>query len=236
MVTNAVILPGDEIYNSYDSSLSNVHLMIQYGFFLEGNSNDVIQWELDEVDQVLNTALEDDEDYLRKKLWSMYANHPFANDANDKALSHLIYTPNQGAQLPEDETTTETPFGRVRTARPATPPRYNIDPRTLLLVNAEGQISQQLWLYLLLLRLPRRRIGSLLEDSEPMVLVYFRNALRVDSDELRAALGLVGRDVQNICGGKIEEMGSGKGGISVPQLGEMLEVCVLWFLVPALRR
>ncbi|KAG8887274.1 hypothetical protein FRB99_004294, partial [Tulasnella sp. 403] len=46
MVTNSDVFPGDEVFNSYDSSLSNAQLLCQYGFLLEGNSNDIITWSL----------------------------------------------------------------------------------------------------------------------------------------------------------------------------------------------
>jgi len=53
MVTNASINPGDEVFNSYDACLPNSKLLCHYGFLLEGNSNDVVNCPLTEVDSIL---------------------------------------------------------------------------------------------------------------------------------------------------------------------------------------
>ncbi|KAG8877300.1 hypothetical protein FRB98_006774 [Tulasnella sp. 332] len=49
MVTNAPIKFGDEVFNCYDSGLPNAQLLCHYGFLLEGNSNDLVTWSLDEI-------------------------------------------------------------------------------------------------------------------------------------------------------------------------------------------
>ncbi|KAG9013269.1 hypothetical protein FRB95_009823 [Tulasnella sp. JGI-2019a] len=54
MVTNTPIEPGNEVFNSYDANLSNAQLLCHYGFLLEGNSNDIVTWSMDEIVQVLN--------------------------------------------------------------------------------------------------------------------------------------------------------------------------------------
>jgi hypothetical protein len=48
MVTNAVILPGTEVFNTYGNSLSNAQLLARYGFMLpEGNEgNDGVRWRI----------------------------------------------------------------------------------------------------------------------------------------------------------------------------------------------
>jgi len=42
MVSNAEILPGEEVFNTYGERLSNAELLMQYGFILDPNDNDVV--------------------------------------------------------------------------------------------------------------------------------------------------------------------------------------------------
>lgn len=58
MVTNAQVYLDDEVYNTYDSTLSNAHLLCQYGFMLDGNSNDVVTWTVDEVQAAIEIKME----------------------------------------------------------------------------------------------------------------------------------------------------------------------------------
>ncbi|CAE6436651.1 unnamed protein product [Rhizoctonia solani] len=45
MIMNAPVSAGDEIFNSYDTNLSNSTLLAHYGFILEGNEHDYISWD-----------------------------------------------------------------------------------------------------------------------------------------------------------------------------------------------
>ncbi|KAF8705418.1 hypothetical protein RHS03_05409, partial [Rhizoctonia solani] len=45
MVMNAPVSTGDEIFNSYDTSLPNSTLLARYGFILEGNEHDYVSWD-----------------------------------------------------------------------------------------------------------------------------------------------------------------------------------------------
>jgi hypothetical protein len=51
MVTNALILPRTEVFNTYGSSLSNAQLLARYGFMLpEGNEgNDGVRWRMGDL-------------------------------------------------------------------------------------------------------------------------------------------------------------------------------------------
>ncbi|BGP36196.1 hypothetical protein JCM10450v2_000094 [Rhodotorula kratochvilovae] len=45
MVSEREIDPGEEVFNTYGSGLSNAHLVAAYGFLLEGNEHDVVSFE-----------------------------------------------------------------------------------------------------------------------------------------------------------------------------------------------
>lgn len=49
MVLSRSISPGDEVYNTYGSRLSNAILLARYGFILEGNEWDVVCWTPEEL-------------------------------------------------------------------------------------------------------------------------------------------------------------------------------------------
>ncbi|KAG5727927.1 Ribosomal N-lysine methyltransferase 3 [Termitomyces sp. T112] len=49
MVSNAEIMPGEEVFNTYGEGLSNAQLLARYGFTLDVNDNDHIYWDLSEV-------------------------------------------------------------------------------------------------------------------------------------------------------------------------------------------
>jgi len=51
MMTNRVIPPGSEVFNTYGEELSNAELLVQYGFMMEedGNENDAVIFDYQEV-------------------------------------------------------------------------------------------------------------------------------------------------------------------------------------------
>ncbi|RDB25405.1 Ribosomal lysine N-methyltransferase 3 [Hypsizygus marmoreus] len=51
MVSNAPILPGSEVFNTYGETLTNAQLLCQYGFVVSFNENDHISWDLADVYQ-----------------------------------------------------------------------------------------------------------------------------------------------------------------------------------------
>ncbi|KAF8315317.1 SET domain-containing protein [Clavulina sp. PMI_390] len=112
MATNAVIMPGDELYNSYDAGLDNARLMIQYGFLLEGNGNEKVEWgrsELlvrDEAEDGDNgdskTGLPSDKniDVMEEtmELWARLANEFLPLE--EMGLDELIFNPQLDSQTP----------------------------------------------------------------------------------------------------------------------------------------
>ncbi|KAG6872518.1 hypothetical protein C0995_009208 [Termitomyces sp. Mi166 len=49
MVSNAEIMPREEIFNTYGEDLTNAQLLARYGFILDVNDNDHIHWDFSEV-------------------------------------------------------------------------------------------------------------------------------------------------------------------------------------------
>jgi len=49
MVSNAVVHPQSEIFNTYGEHLTNAQLLDQYGFLLDVNDNDRVSWSLGDL-------------------------------------------------------------------------------------------------------------------------------------------------------------------------------------------
>lgn len=49
MVSNAEIQPNEEIFNTYGEGLCNAQLLVQYGFILDPNDNDVLSFDMNEI-------------------------------------------------------------------------------------------------------------------------------------------------------------------------------------------
>lgn len=157
MVTNALVLPETEIYNSYDPHLSNARLMVQYGFMLEGNSNDVVEWSCGDVETIVGLTVEEKE--CRMRLWTCVADVDLSLD--QLGIDELLYNPNDSDEGDDEDT------------EPGEPPdpntsRSSKDPSALLCINANAQVSQQLYLFILLHRLPFNNLLHLLNsESDP---------------------------------------------------------------------
>lgn len=165
MVTNALILPGDELFNSYDATLSNARLMMQYGFMLEGNSNDRTEWMPSEVDHVLDFGhINDDEKMIRLKLWESSAAISFP--LSDLGVDELLFNPHE---LHHDPSGTHD--GDSMADPPSRPDEaaWVSDPTMLLCIGAYAQMSQQLWLYLLFHRLPTNILAPFSSSYHPGV-------------------------------------------------------------------
>jgi len=160
MVTNSLILPGDEIFNSYDNTMNNARLMMQYGFMLEGNSNDRIEWKPSEVDRILGfNHIDADEKAVRLRLWEMsaVASLPLPD------VDELLFDPREldhTSGLGDDDSMGEL---MEPSSRSDFVTDKNVQPATLLCVGAYAQISHQLWLYLAFHHLP----GDVLGISAP---------------------------------------------------------------------
>lgn len=49
MVSNLVIFPHSEVFNTYGEKLTNAQLLVRYGFALDDNENDCITWDWDDL-------------------------------------------------------------------------------------------------------------------------------------------------------------------------------------------
>ncbi|TCD68416.1 hypothetical protein EIP91_010817 [Steccherinum ochraceum] len=62
MVSNLYVPPQSEIFNTYGEDLTNAQLVARYGFSLsEGNDNDVVSWDAEELCADLSRLYRDDE-------------------------------------------------------------------------------------------------------------------------------------------------------------------------------
>jgi hypothetical protein len=174
MVMNRTVFPSDEIFNSYDHGLSNANLMMQYGFMLEGNSHDILQWSIAEIDMFVQRRVStadreeceeaemvdsgrpsfQEEIDWRREIWKAVSEVEF-DDIKDEVVGG-IYNPSvekgkgQAASLDSEEEEDDiTSLSTLSDDRPA-----RGTPKDLLCINADGQISQSLFLYLTFRRLP----------------------------------------------------------------------------------
>lgn len=129
---------------------------------LEGNSNDRIEWMHAEVDHILHFGHTDDDDKtVRIKLWEILAATPLP--LSDLNMDELLFDPRElhhasgasGVDSTGDlvESAPRSDLVAEKVAKPS-------DPTMLLCIGAYAQISQQLWLYLALHRLPRNMLVS----------------------------------------------------------------------------
>lgn len=49
IVSNAPIFAGEQVFNTYGENLTNAQLLVQYGFIIDGNENDCVSWEVEEL-------------------------------------------------------------------------------------------------------------------------------------------------------------------------------------------
>lgn len=241
MVTNAVILPGDELYNSYNSTLSNAQLMMHYGFMLEGNSNDTIDWTSAEVDQLLNFIEVDDEvKAARLALWTSLANESLPLE--DTNADELIYDPRDlPASYHSGGDDLDLDMGTIPEAGPALSRRSHTslarkptsrlsDPTNLLRIGAYGQISQQLWLYFVIHRVPhdaliRQTAQELVQSlAAPLLKIYTteegtRPTLNLGWSPQPIALA-VADDIAALCQQRLKSMHMNH--LSTQEIGDLL--------------
>ncbi|KIJ55387.1 hypothetical protein M422DRAFT_41370 [Sphaerobolus stellatus SS14] len=130
MVANASIGPGEEIYNTYESGLTNARLLCHYGFALEGNEHDVVKWTAEEVIEGLTAKPE-----RILELWGQILAQWPGNEDWDE--SQLVFSPERDDG---PEGCGESLGSQHRLER-------------VLELNADGQISHQLWLLVFVLAL-----------------------------------------------------------------------------------
>ena len=91
MVTNGIIEPESEVYNTYGENLANVQLLSRYGFVLDANEHDYTSWDTHEFLSEIGTA-----DFLALQIppketllefWSTLT----SSDAVEITSSSLVY-------------------------------------------------------------------------------------------------------------------------------------------------
>lgn len=138
MVSNRAIEPRCQIYNTYGESLTNAQLLARYGFALDGNDNDVVSWELSELETPQNM----DRDFF---LWLVDQVIRIWPRFTGWRESNLVYQPT-------------TAFGAGKL-------EGSVRHRPTLCVNSDAKISHHLWIYCALLA-TANELGYLLEVDE----------------------------------------------------------------------
>ncbi|KAL4254844.1 SETD3/SETD6 methyltransferase [Abortiporus biennis] len=95
MVSNVPIPPHSEIFNTYGDKLTNAQLLVRYGFMLDGNENDVVRFEVDELPLPLSNGEEE-----RRKFRMFYEEmiRSWSWDAQ-WTESELVYNPSSSMVL-----------------------------------------------------------------------------------------------------------------------------------------
>ncbi|KAF8518024.1 SET domain-containing protein, partial [Hysterangium stoloniferum] len=129
MVANSPIGPSEEVFNTYGDRLTNAQLLCQYGFLLDGNENNVITWT---TKQLLDGTAKPEGTF---SVWGKLASRWPHHCGWDRC--QLVY--NTESRVVDDDGTLI----------------QNRAMHTLLELNADGQISHQLWLLVFTTVLPK---------------------------------------------------------------------------------
>ncbi|KAJ8456842.1 hypothetical protein ONZ45_g18559 [Pleurotus djamor] len=86
MVTNAIVPPHSEIFNTYGESLSNAQLLARYGFLLDTNDNDCIKWSFDELEDALGVSLSHVRNVIEPATRSILSDSAFAEHCEESSL------------------------------------------------------------------------------------------------------------------------------------------------------
>ncbi|KAF7798011.1 hypothetical protein EIP86_009221 [Pleurotus ostreatoroseus] len=161
MVSNLPIPPHSEIYNTYGEHLTNAQLLARYGFVLEGNDNDTINFALEDTQEFwssLTVNAARDPRWISLLNWDTFR-AVFGNIAQTWpryagwSESNLVYHPYHDATSPTASTISPT-FGLKKgsvdkqgekLARASTPPH--------MCINSDAKISHALWICAALLAL-----------------------------------------------------------------------------------
>ncbi|GAA6044258.1 hypothetical protein JCM8097_002098 [Rhodosporidiobolus ruineniae] len=168
MVTNLPIAAGDEVFNHYGPRLSNAKLAARYGFLLEANEWDVVDFSLDDVLSALELDAERREEVERR--WQ-------------EALGSAELKEQLGEEHPLIAPPPSTSDG-LADAEPERP--------TALAVDADARLSYPLWLLLALVALPppassASSASRLARLAHAIELLAEDDALDLLEDDLAAA-------------------------------------------------
>ncbi|KAE9404023.1 SET domain-containing protein [Gymnopus androsaceus JB14] len=225
MVSNTEIPPHSEIFNTYGETLTNAQLLTQYGFVLDVNENDRINWQFDDLIQAL-TAL-----------------HPGTSIPVQNTPLGLPWNTLVESFNPAIFSNSELIF-----FHPGNP---NNDSATTFCINCEGKTSWQLWLLItshncaqsipaddilaLLLQVARYQIAQEATDDNDddapenntiLLLVKTTASVVVELCRQRKACIGDGRDQENL-GDMIDELDASQTKTKLALLIVMTELSIL---------
>ncbi|KAF8582760.1 SET domain-containing protein [Ramaria rubella] len=208
MVANLPIGPGEEVFNTYEKGLTNAQLLCQYGFILDGNENNTVTWSVDEL--IFDAAKPEKTFALWRELATEWTSQGKWDD------SQLVYTPCRD-EVDEDGV-----------------PKGSLGPCWQLDLNADGQISHELWLLVFAFvsadvdvgtHEARTRAVQVARAQARIESELSREATKVDpEDECRRTLDLTQKVAERIVQICEWTMGSAHcAGISEERLGDILD-------------
>ncbi|KAI0305945.1 hypothetical protein B0F90DRAFT_946723 [Multifurca ochricompacta] len=112
MVVNAVVAPGEEVFNTYGATLKNAELLVRYGFMLEANDNDILTWTIEEIWDAAGAVLADPREYCWDKEADYDENRNPLYMTADGALSCKLWLAIALATLKRQGTTIEVAHTR----------------------------------------------------------------------------------------------------------------------------
>ncbi|KDQ13749.1 hypothetical protein BOTBODRAFT_145937 [Botryobasidium botryosum FD-172 SS1] len=209
MASNTLITPGQEVFNTYDSGLTNAKLLCQYGFLLDANENDVISWSMKDLEELAPMS-DSMVAVWAQTMMSVRGDTPFSEPESD-----MVYHPSKktSSLAWTDETLDDASESRTRDA-----------PHQLLCVSADGAVSYHLWTYLVLAHSYSPEDSPLAFDVVQLYITAVADAhLRIESslhedrDEMQEApelgdpgvlriLAQVTRGMIRLCQKKIQNM------------------------------
>lgn len=157
MVSHAPILPRCQVFNTYGDKLTNVQLLVRYGFALDSNENDCITWDWGDLCAFAATALDNGgqdtsgSSGRRRRsvedVMQLYAQaiNLWPSESSGWAETNLVYNP---------EPATALSAVTNKNNRSGSPERYAGRAHSIgaiLCLNGDGRISHHLWLYCALL-------------------------------------------------------------------------------------
>ncbi|CAE6401786.1 unnamed protein product [Rhizoctonia solani] len=207
MVMNAPISAGDEIFNSYDTNMSNSTLLARYGFILEGNEHDYVSWDATRLPSSVQGCTRAHLEELAG-IWT----EELLND------SSLVY---DHRNTPGTSVHTDSTWH----ARSPTNPHYRI--------NSDGLVSVDLWTGVAMCSVKAaggQHLGSI-SKSSLKELARAQVAVENNEDTNIASTGdlstiwlqlrIIANLVQDLCRSRLEGMYSPE--LSISECGDLLD-------------
>jgi hypothetical protein len=201
MVSNSPIPPATEVFNTYDDKkkLSNGYLLVHYGFVEDGCEGEMVEWRM--------SNFEVDEERL--ELWTKLVK--FFGDGEEEWEG--VYWPDPWESLPlYAEYEPDVDVDQI-----VQDPQKRRRPEDLLNVNADGDVSVQLWLLLLV-------IFCLPRSFDGVDLTFVRRVGKGLQDDVRRH---VDEKIRDIC--EVKVRGMHKSELSIEEWGDILDHAVSSF-------